>query len=66
MLFVNYSKRFNKRSFSPLIRTLSLSAEEINYLNQKPYVMPNRKKILAPSMVYISGEEMTRYTVKIL
>ncbi len=47
-------------------RLLSSSADDvIKYLSQKPYVLPNHKKILASSMVYISGEEMTRYTVMI-
>lgn len=36
------------------------------YLAQKPYVLPHAKKIIAPPMVYISGEEMTRYCMELI
>ena len=35
-------------------------------LSKAPYVLPGHKKIVAPAMVYISGEEMTAYTMKLI
>ena len=32
----------------------------------KPYTLPNHKKVVAPKMVYISGEEMTHYTMNLI
>ena len=40
--------------------------ERMEFLSKKPYVLPNHKKLLAPPMVYISGEEMTRYTMGLI
>jgi len=31
-----------------------------------PYVLPNAKKLIAPPMVYIKGEEMTAYTMELI
>jgi isocitrate dehydrogenase len=31
-----------------------------------PYILPGHKKIVAPPMVYISGEEMTQYTMSLI
>jgi len=36
------------------------------FLAVKPYVLPGHKKISSPPMVYISGEEMTKYTMDII
>jgi len=35
-------------------------------LTKAPYVLPGHKTIVAPPMVYISGEEMTHYTMKLI
>ena len=42
------------------------SSEVMKYLSTRPYVLPNHKKFKAPAMVYISGEEMTRYTMELI
>jgi hypothetical protein len=45
----------------------SLSQDEIHkYLTTPPYTLPDQKKIVAPPMVYIQGEEMTRYTMELM
>lgn len=45
----------------------NLSKEEISrYLTTPPYTLPDQKKIIAPPMVYIQGEEMTRYTMELM
>lgn len=50
-----------------MMSTPNLTKEEINrYLTTPPYTIPNKKKIIAPPMVYISGEEMTRYTMELM
>lgn len=36
------------------------------YLSRKPYTLPDHKKIVSPPLVYISGEEMTRYTMELI
>jgi hypothetical protein len=41
-------------------------ADLMKYLTTPPYTLPNRQKIAAPPMVYISGEEMTRYTMSLM
>ena len=41
-------------------------AEKDKYLSLKPYVLPGHRKIVSPPMVYISGEEMTKYTMDII
>ena len=38
----------------------------MKYLTTPPYTLPNRVKIVAPPMVYISGEEMTHYTMDLM
>lgn len=40
--------------------------EVLKYLSTPPYTLPNRPKIVAPPMVYISGEEMTHYTMQLI
>jgi isocitrate dehydrogenase len=35
-------------------------------LNTPPYTRPDHKKIDAPPMVYIKGEEMTKYTMELI
>ena len=42
--------------------------ERLKYISTPPYVLPfpHHKKIMAPQMVYISGEEMTRYTMELI
>lgn len=46
---------------------MNLSKEEIQrYLATPPYTLPNHKKFVAPPMVYISGEEMTHYTMNLM
>ena len=42
--------------------------ERLKYISTPPYVLPfpHHKKITAPQMVYISGEEMTRYTMELI
>ncbi len=45
----------------------SLSKYDLHkYLSTPPYTLPNQAKIIAPPMVYISGEEMTRYTMELM
>jgi hypothetical protein len=45
----------------------SVSPEDVmKQLNTPPYVLPNHKKIVAAPMVYISGEEMTHYTMQLM
>jgi hypothetical protein len=38
----------------------------MKYLTTPPYTLPNNIKVAAPPMVYISGEEMTRYTMELV
>ncbi|KAJ1422224.1 hypothetical protein B484DRAFT_399166 [Ochromonadaceae sp. CCMP2298] len=42
------------------------SADIMKYLSTPPYTLPNYVKIKAPAMVYISGEEMTHYTMNLI
>ena len=35
-------------------------------LDRPPYLLPDKKKLVAPPMVYLSGEEMTRYTMELV
>lgn len=59
----NASALFAARSLS----SASLSKEDINrYLTTPPYILPDTKKIKAPPMVYIGGEEMTHYTMNLM
>ena len=49
----------------------SLTTEErIKYLNMPPYVLlpnlKNAKTFIAPSLMYISGEEITNYTIDLI
>ena len=46
------------------VRTLVSGAADA--LRTPPYVLPGHEKIKAPPMVYISGEEMTRYTMELI
>jgi hypothetical protein len=44
-----------------------VSPEDVmKHLTTPPYVLPNQKKIVAAPMVYISGEEMTHYTMQLM
>ena len=59
------------RALAPKLRSVrvlsSLSQDEIHkYLTTPPYTLPDQKKIVAPPMVYIQGEEMTRYTMELM
>jgi hypothetical protein len=55
--FTKVSKRFNS----------SLSSDEVmKYLSTPPYTLPSHKRLVAPPMVYISGEEMTHYTMNLM
>jgi tRNA G37 N-methylase TrmD len=50
-----------------MIRNASSNRDELKkYLTTPPYTLPNRQKLIAPPMVYISGEEMTRYTMQLM
>lgn len=42
------------------------NAEIMKHLSTPPYVLPNHVKLVAPPMVYISGEEMTHYTMNLM
>jgi hypothetical protein len=53
------------RSASSESTTMS-SADIMKYLSTPPYTLPNNKKVVAPNMVYISGEEMTHYTMQLM
>lgn len=44
----------------------TLTDEKIKILNTKPYILPGHETFAAPPMVYISGEEMTRYTMELI
>ena len=62
-------KRENVTSVASYLRCKStfLEKEELmKYLSTPPYTLPNRSKIVAPPMVYIAGEEMTHYTMKLM
>ena len=51
------------------VRSASLTPEErLKYISTPPYVLPFplHKKLVAPAMTYISGEEMTRYTMELI
>lgn len=60
--------RISMPSNLPLSRCLSTAdhEERLKHINTPPYVLPNAKKIVAPPMVYISGEEMTHYTMNLI
>jgi hypothetical protein len=51
----------NPRTFSSISND-----ERLQYLSTPPYVLPHHKKIEAPPMVYISGEEMTNYAMSLI
>lgn len=38
----------------------------LKYLSKPPYTLPDLQKIVCPPMVYISGEEMTHYTMNLI
>ena len=38
----------------------------MKYLSKPPYTLPSQKKVVAPPMVYIAGEEMTHYTMNLM
>lgn len=45
----------------------TFSNEEVmKYLNQPPHTLPTSRRLVAPPMVYIAGEEMTHYTMKLM
>lgn len=47
--------------------SIAVSPEDVmKHLTTPPYVLPNQKKIVAAPMVYISGEEMTHYTMQLM
>lgn len=54
-----------KSALRATVRNKSTS-EIMKYLSTPPYTLPNHPKIAAPPMVYISGEEMTRYTMSLM
>jgi isocitrate dehydrogenase len=49
-----------------LQRWKSDQKQVLQYLSTPPYTIPNRPKVVSPPMVYISGEEMTRYTMELI
>lgn len=51
-----------------LLRDMSTldKSDVMKYLSTPPYTLPNVSKIEAPPMVYISGEEMTHYTMNLM
>lgn len=67
-LFAARRAVFNARQV--LVQASSMStisdADRLAALNVPPYTLPNHKKITSPPMVYISGEEMTRYTMELI
>lgn len=42
------------------------TSEIMKHLSTPPYTLPNNVKLVAPPMVYISGEEMTHYTMNLM
>lgn len=48
------------------LHSSSVNEERLKHLSTPPYVLPNHKKIEAPPMVYISGEEMTNYAMNLI
>lgn len=61
--------RKNIVSNAPLSHRMKSTIDKsllMKYLTTPPYTIPNRPKIVAPPMVYISGEEMTRYTMQLM
>lgn len=54
----NVIQRFQKSTYD--------KSELLKHLSTPPYTLPGRPKIVAPPMVYISGEEMTRYTMELI
>lgn len=65
-LVINNKINFKKFKMSTIITRNYSDEERLKHLSQKPYILPNHKKIVAPPMCYISGEEMTRYTMKLI
>lgn len=56
-----------QRSYLSTVAVVPPSNPEImKYLSTPPYTLPNHKKIISAPMVYISGEEMTNYTMKLI
>ena len=51
----------NKSTTSPVA-----NSDIMKHLSTPPYVLPNHVKLDAPPMVYISGEEMTHYTMNLM
>jgi len=47
-------------------RTKSTTSDIMKHLSTPPYTLPNHVKLVAPPMVYISGEEMTHYTMNLI
>jgi hypothetical protein len=52
-------------AFRMTVRSKS-TTDIMKHLSTPPYVLPNNVKIHAPPMVYISGEEMTHYTMNLM
>ena len=67
LLSVALNKRILKVVQSNHFATNDLSDDEIlKYLSTPPFVLPHYKRLVAPPMVYITGEEMTNYTMKLI
>jgi len=65
----NASALQRKSLLNTQLRSASLTPEErLKYISTPPYVLPFplHKKLVAPAMTYISGEEMTRYTMELI
>lgn len=51
----------------PKRRNSTLSdSERLDLISKPPYVLPDHKRIVSPPMIYIAGEEMTRYTMQLI
>lgn len=48
------------------MRFQSSLEDRVKWLSQKPYVLPGHVKIKSPPIVYIKGEEMTRYASQLM
>ena len=68
--FLRNASAFQRKSLlNTQLRSATLTPEErLKYISTPPYVLPFplHKKLVAPAMTYISGEEMTRYTMELI
>jgi len=60
------SCRFVRRFANEADSVMDVSDDIMTYLSRPPYTLPNHKVLAAPPIVYISGQEMTHYTMNLI